>query len=338
MGGEVSLHRTLVALHGTRHALTRCDTPYTIDGVSVSQINTPDVLDVNADPAPIAEQLAELNADVVIGQNELSLPAVRAARQIGAVSVVNVHTPPRYGRAVRQAVIEADHAIYNTSNAARLWGEPNGMVLHPPVTPLPPKQRLSGKAYTLLSNLSNKGVTVALELAARMPDQRFIIVRSPAEVTHGLENFDQLAAALPNVEVHPRVAPGEVAERYLTQTRILLAPSRYETYGMSAIEAAGYGIPSVHVDTPDVREGIGTAAELIRPLNTDDAHAAIKRIEADYTAHSERALARAEHIAVRQTTELTAIADDIESLRTPTNAERRRRSTRITAATARWRR
>src|SRR5690606_22990517 len=121
------------------------------------------------------------------------------------------------------------------------------------------------QAYTVLSSLLNKGVETVLGLAERMPDREFIIVRSPAEATHGLPDLESRAARLPNVVLAPRVPPHEVAETYLSRTRILLVPSRYETYGMSALEAAAYGIPSVHVDTPDVREGIGDAVPLVNP-------------------------------------------------------------------------
>lgn len=308
MGGEVSLHRTLVALGGDVTVLTRTDAPYEIDGVKVFPIAVPDVLDVDADPVPLVTQLAEHGATVVVAQNELSLPTVRAARTLGIPSVVSVHTPPRYGAGVRQAVHEADAVVYNTQAAADEWGTPDPLVIHPPIGPLPPKPATPprGDAYLALSNLRNKGVKPVIDLARRVRRQRFIIVRSPAESTHGLPGFDQIAARLPNVEVAPRVAPDEVADVYLSQARILLVPSRYETYGMSTIEAAGYGIPTVHVDTPHVREGIGDAAWLIPPLSLPNLMRGVGEIEADYEAWSTKARARAERLAERQVVELAA--------------------------------
>jgi glycosyltransferase involved in cell wall biosynthesis len=302
LGGEVSLHRTLVAAGRPAIVLTQTEKPYELDGIHVKPIATGDVLNVNADPAPIIRQLAGVNATAVLAQNELSLPAVKAARELGIPSIVSVHTPPKYGRNILRAVQDATHRIYNTNASSVEWARP-GLVLHPP-TPFLPTAPTHGDAYTILSNLSNKGAAVVLDLAERMPGQRFIIVRSPAEATHGLPDFDDRAAALPNVEVAPRVAPDEVADRYLAQTRILLVPSKYETYGMSAIEAAGYGIPSVHVDTPHVREGIGDAAELIRPLSLNDTIRAVDAIEADYTRRSDLARARAAYLALRQDVEL----------------------------------
>jgi hypothetical protein len=333
MGGEVSLHRTMKAIREESYVLTKTDKPYTFEGISVRQINTANVLDINADPMPIAKQLQELNARVVIGQNELSLPGVLAAREIDATSIVNVHTPPRYGSGISAAMLQSDYAIYNTKAAAKAWGEPDAFVLHPPISPLPKNISNSGDAYTLLSSLTNKGVGVVIDLAKMYPNQRFIIVRSPAEPTHGLKNIEEIVAKIPNIELHPRVAPENV-DIYLKQTRILLVPSRYETYGMSAIEAAGYGIPSVHVDTPDVREGIGGAAILIRPLNLLDAQRGINQIEKYYNKFSEIARIRAEAIHDRQKIELEQFAHLIENIKKPDSTGSRKKA--ITLATRKY--
>jgi hypothetical protein len=318
MGGEVSLHRSMTAVKGERVVLTNTQAEYYIDGIRVTQINTPDVLDIKADPSPIARQLKDLNTRVVIAQNELSLPAVLAAQEANAVSVVSVHTPPKYGKTIRAGVCYADYAVYNTETSARQWGEPGALVLHPPISELPANTSTNGDAYTCLSSLRNKGVQVVLSLAEMHPDKRFIIVRSPAEPTHGIPDLEEQAARLPNVELHPRVDPKDV-HKYLKQTRVLLVPSMYETYGMSAIEAAGYGIPTVHVDTPHVREGIGDAAVLISPLSVSEAANGINLIENNYNSYSEKARARAEWIQDRQATELDKFSEFIKDIRRPQN-------------------
>jgi hypothetical protein len=176
MGGEVSLHRSMMALKGKRVVLTNTEAEYYIDGIQVTQINTPDVLNIKANPIPIAAQLKDLDAKVVIGQNELSLPGVLAANHIGAVSVVNIHTPPKYGRLIREAVVNADYAIYNTETSAKQWGEPRALVMHPPISDLPSNTSTNGDAYTVLSSLRNKGVETVLDLAKMYPNKRFIIV------------------------------------------------------------------------------------------------------------------------------------------------------------------
>ena len=318
MGGEVSLHRTISVLDNRKVVFTKTDEEYSFEGVEVKKIDTPDVLNIKASPMPIAKQLLEVDAKVVIGQNELSLPAVHAARAAGAISVVNVHTPPRFGRNIREALVYADYAIYNTQTAATQWGEPDALVVHPPISEIPSNTSTNGDAYTLLSSLRNKGVQVVLDLAKLYPDKRFIIVRSPAEPTHGLPDLEERAAELPNVELHPRVDPKDVY-KYFEQTRILLVPSMYETYGMSAIEAAGYGIPCVHVDTPHVREGIGEAAVLVSPLSVEETAMGIELIESNYKAYSEAARAKAEWLHARQAQELEKFAYFIASAQPPKN-------------------
>ncbi len=321
MGGEVSLHRTMIAAEGDKYVLTATEKPYLFEGINVSQIDAKNVLDINTDPTPIARQLKDLNASVVIGQNELSLAAVKSAHAVGAASIVNIHTPPRYGRALADAMYFTDYAVYNTRTAAEEWGEPNGLVVHPPISPLPEKTNTGGDAYTMLSSLINKGVEVVLALAAMYPDKRFIIVRSPAEPTHGLKNLEDRVSKLPNVELHPRVSPEEVY-KYLEQTRILLVPSRYETYGMSAIEAAGYGIPCVHVDTPHVREGIGDGAVLVPPMDVAATAAGIDLIEKNYDIYSLNARKRAEWLHVRQQIELERFADFVANAKKLTEKQR----------------
>lgn len=316
MGGEVSLHRSLVGIKEKVLVLTKTEEDYVFQGVRVRKIGMQNVLNIKADPRPIIDQLKDTHVRVIFAQNELSLPAVRAARVLDAISVIGVHTPPRFGRNIRDALRFADYAVYNTHVAAKEWGDPEGLVLHPPIHSLPNKISNNGDAYTLLSSLRNKGVTVMLELAARYPNKRFIIVRSPAESTHGIHDLEERAAKLPNVELHPRVEPEEV-HKYLKQTRILLVPSMYETYGMSAIEAAGYGIPSIHVDTPHVREGIGEAAVLIKPLDVEGAAKGIEAIENNYQEYSRNARLKAEWLWKRQQQELKAFHEFLSNVKKP---------------------
>ena len=325
MGGEVALHRAMTAVVGNRVVLTKTEKEYTFENILVKKINTKNVLDIYSDPLPIAKQLQAIGARVVIVQNELSLGCVLAAKILGIVSIVNVHTPPKYGRGIREAVVRADFAVYNTRTSAVQWGEPDAIVLHPPIPALPKEVKNKGDAYTCLSSLKNKGVEVMLSLAERYPDKRFIIVRSPAEATHGIPDLEERASRLPNVELHPRVDPKDVY-KYFEQTRILLVPSMYETYGMSAIEAAGYGIPSIHVDTPHVREGIGDAAVLIKPLSIEEAAIGIETIESDYITYSSRARERAEWLHARQGQEMQEFSAFISSVTKPYDRHLRQRA------------
>lgn len=313
MGGEVALHRLLEALPADRYdkvVLTNTQYPYNLGSSFVLKLNAPTTF---ADPSisgselasqllwnhspAIREQLATLKPDLVIVQNELSLATVEACNSLGVPSLISVHTPPKYGAGVREAVFGADYRIFNTQTSATEWGFPSSLVVHPAVSHLPTSYELpQGAHYTLLSSLGHKGVGVVAKVAAKLPDRQFLVVRSPATA---MERLD-LVEGVPNISVKPRVHPEEVPYHYFSKTRILLVPGRYETYGMSAIEAAGYGIPSVHVDTPHVREGIAHGANLVPPLSSSATLQAILEIEHEYADYSLRARVSAEELWGRQ--------------------------------------
>jgi hypothetical protein len=168
-------------------------------------------------------------------------------------------------------------------------------------------------ARTLTSSLLNKGADRVLALARRRQDQRFIIVESPAHLTHGDPLFWEQAGRLDNVEVWPRLHPFEMNALW-AQTRVLLVPSRYETYGMAALEAAWHGIPSVHVDTTHVREGIGTGARLIKTTKLDELDHALTEVEIEYDLWSDRAYDRVKSLAQRESDELARFVAGVAAL------------------------
>src|SRR5690606_28792469 len=100
-------------------------------------------------------------------------------------------------------------------------------------------------------------------------------------------------------------------------------PSRYETYGMSAVEAAWHGIPSAHVDTPHVREGIGPAARLLRKHSVEELAQAVQEIEEHYSSWSLAARVRADKIWDREQQELGRFADNVAELIDSPRAARR---------------
>lgn len=301
LGGEVALHRSLVPLSARVLAIRGADEPYEYDGVQVAPLTVEP-----SSASAVAARLAEVGADRVIVQAVVREADawVAASRANGAPSISCVHVPPRHGVLFRRQVVDSDVVVYNTEASRREWGDPSGLVLHPIAPPLP--EPAQGDAYTMLSDLGLKGVALVADLARAMPDQRFIVVRSHAVELSEAHRLD----GLPNVQLLDRRDPLEVAGIF-AQTRVLLVLSRYETYGMSAVEAAGYGIPSVHVDTPHTREGVGTAAALVPqwrgapgPRNLAAARAALGQIESNYARWSDGARARAEWLDARQRDEI----------------------------------
>ena len=307
MGGETSTHRTLRAVPGSV-VFTKTLEEYTYDGVSVRPAT-------GTSRQSIMEDAKAAGASVLFGHSTLAVETIRAARRMGLPSILAVHAPPRFGGDLRAARHAASVRLYNTEVARRDWRDVKGWVLHPPVGV--PRDFVEGPrdAHTLTSSLVNKGAGRVLELAKRRYDQRFIIVESPAHSTHGDEKFWEQADKLENVEIWPRLHPDEMHLLW-AETRVLLVPSRYETYGMAAMEAAWYRIPSVHVDTAHVREGIGTAARLLRSTTLEELDQAVTEVELEYDAWAERAANRAVALSEREAEELARFAAGVATLMT----------------------
>jgi Glycosyl transferases group 1 len=308
MGGEMATHRTLRAVPGSVVFTTVLE-DYHLDGVSVRPATGVSVQCIKDDAESV-------EASALFGHSTLSDETIRAARKMHLPSILAVHAPPRFGRDLRRAWSSATVRLYNTEAARKEWRDPKGWLLHPPIGEpfeIPEGPR---NARTLTSSLVNKGAARVLELAKRRHDQRFIIVESPAHPTHGDPAFWEEAEKLDNVEVWPRLHPDEM-NRLWAETRVLLVPSRYETYGMAAVEAAWYGIPSVHVDTPHVREGIGTAARLIKSTSLDELDHALTEVELEHDVWSERAYDRVNSLAWREVEELERFAAGVAALTTP---------------------
>lgn len=306
MGGEVSTHRTLREVPGSV-VFTECDEEYELDGVRVLPRSGTRYADIVRDAASV-------EATVLYAHSSMSTHTVQAAKGLDLPSILAVHAPQKYGTDLRRAWKRATARLYNTSAARRDWNDPEGWLLHPPMGSSPAVHPNSPHdAWTLTSSLMNKGVTETLVLAKRWPDQRFIIVESPAHTTHGSPEFWDMADVLPNVEVWSRMHPDSM-HRLWAETRVLLVPSRYETYGLSAVEAASYGIPAVHVDTIHVREGIGDAARLIGVRDVGELEQAVLEVEGNYDVWSHRARVRSEELAVREQRELQRFAAQVAAL------------------------
>lgn len=121
--------------------------------------------------------------------------------------------------------------------------------------------------YITLINLDeNKGGKILARIAAALPDKKFLAVKGsysePASIGQWL-NQPSNVTIIPN---NP-----DILSVY-KQTRILIMPSRYESWGMTATEAMCNGIPVICTPTPGLRENCGEAGIFINergPIETD---------------------------------------------------------------------
>jgi glycosyltransferase involved in cell wall biosynthesis len=150
--------------------------------------------------------------------------------------------------------------IYNTNAMAKMLNYPNrSIVLHPPIDYR--KWDFKGKpeqgVYITLVNLNaNKGVKLFIEIAKAMPERMFLGVGGSYDAQHRVE--------LPNLVYMDNTTD---MESVYIKTRVLLCPSKYESYGMVATEGMCNGIPIIFNRTFGLDENIGKAGIGLKDLN-----------------------------------------------------------------------
>lgn len=164
---------------------------------------------------------------------------------------------------------------------------PWGVTVHPPVA-VADYQTTPGDRITLINLTDEKGAKVFYALAERMPRRKFLGVIGG----YG----DQIVREdLPNVEIVPHTPGDRMAKDVYARTKLLLAPSVYESYGRVAVEAMCSGIPVIAHPTPGLMESLGEAGTFCDRDDLDAWQAAIKRLTAPavYRQASKAATARA---------------------------------------------
>lgn len=183
------------------------------------------------------------------------------------------------------------------------------LVLPPPVDPA--RYRTApGELVTLNGTTAAKGADVLAAVAERMPERRFLAVRTP---------WHEEVPLPPNVEVIDRTEPRAVYAR----TRALLMPSAVESWGRVGVEAMVSGIPVLAAPLPGIREALGEAAVYLPREDPEAWVAALRRLEEPgaYTAAADRA--RAHTSGLDYTADLAAFERACLDLVHPTARRRR---------------
>lgn len=260
-GGETALHGMLAHLAAKGHEVDvataaapgRPDgAPVVIDGVYVwPETEAPRLLD---------------HADVLIGHLLWTKRVVQASAR-GQVPLVylfhNTMTVEAWGLRgtdVTGCVYNAEWVRQHTLSRHRGWGDVPSTIVRPPVRAarfeLPDDvvaRRAADGCVTLVNPNPDKGAHVFYGLAEDRPRDRFLAVAG---------GYGQ--------QVHPRQPQhrnvawqhqtSDMAGDVYARTRVLLMPSRYESWGMVAVEAFCSGIPVVAHPTPGLTEALGDAA------------------------------------------------------------------------------
>jgi glycosyltransferase involved in cell wall biosynthesis len=278
-GAEMMLHEILTDLQARGHEThVVCDASSTdeFDGVPVTARNN-----LNTHQR---DTLVDW-ADIVVTHLDRTRDAITTvARRRPIVHLVHNDRQLRFHR-VRPN--DAQLVVANSQWIAKAirWPGPS-IVVRPPVHPdRHHVDRPAAQACTLVNLSQAKGADTFWALAHAMPDQQFLGVV-------GGYGKQEIPATVPdNVTVIPH---GPDMRAVYRQTRILLAPSAYESWGRVGIEAAASGIPTIAHPTPGLLESLRGAGTFV---DRDDitGWASEIRTLADpdiYAARSRQALAR----------------------------------------------
>lgn len=293
-GAEVMAHQMLRELarqgHEAHVLLSEVDPdftePYELEGVHVHPYRG------KADP--IEWITGDRRPDVILSHLQNTDRAVILGRMHRVPIAVLVHNDFIQTRnEVRGS--DASLVIYNTEwmRDAFESTQPDlsrGVVVRPPVDP-DEYRTTPGDCITLINLTIDKGAEVFYAMAERFPRRKFLAVV-------GGYGEQIIRTDLPNVELVEHCASTEVREKVYARTKILLVPSRYESYGRVAAEATCSGIPVIAAPTDGLIECLGEAGTYVPKADIDGWERELRRLltPKGWAAASKKAKERIPHL------------------------------------------
>lgn len=241
-GAETTLHdilRYLVLEGWEAHVvvLDQKEDEYVHEGVQVH---------VSANRKKVLEYIGI--SDVTISHLEHSKRTHLVSQRWGKPSVHLVHnTHPL----TKQWAASADALIFNTTWVSEHknfadFTQPWTVAL-PAVDPSRYKTS-RGKSVTLINLWPDKGAEIFYKMAEEFPEVPFLGVIGG----YG----EQVIRDLPNVTIMEHTSD---MKKVYGETKVLLMPSKYESYGRVGVEAMASGIPVIAHPTEGLRESLGDA-------------------------------------------------------------------------------
>lgn len=235
-------------------------------------------------------------------------PGARVCRDLAHefphAALVSVYHNERYDIEDIRA-LRADLEVVNTNWCAEALDLPASIVVHPPLIPSRHLVEQTGDAVTLINLQPNKGVGVFRALATQLGGEyRFLGVKG----THGPQEPVACAEIMETTQ--------DMREVW-SQTRVLLVPSGYESFGMVAAEACVSGIPVMASPTPGLVENLGHAGIFLPPEQPEYWESTLLRLLTDaelYREYSDRARLRATELAAQTERELAVFVDRMREL------------------------
>jgi glycosyltransferase involved in cell wall biosynthesis len=175
-----------------------------------------------------------------------------------------------------------DLAVFNTNWVAndmtQFWSG-DYVFVHPMINPDQfPWKRSKGEYITLVNlweghpsrngvKTDGKGTSTFYEMAKRFPNEKFL------GVIGGYGEQD-IRTDVPNVTIAEHT--NDIAKDVYANSKLILMPSRYESFGRVAVEAALSGVPSVVSSTQGLAEAFGDSGVYATPDAYDEWESQIK--------------------------------------------------------------
>lgn len=178
------------------------------------------------------------------------------------------------------------------------------MVIYPPVNP-DDYETDHGKCVTLVNLWEDKGSEIFYEMAKRFPNVPFLGVKGG----YGA----QVIRELPNVTIMDHT---DNMRSVYSQSKIMLMPSKYESFGRVGVEAAASGIPTIAHPTPGLLESLGDSGTFADREDLDAWEEALRDLlkPVKYGRATKTAKARSKELAKKREEQLDTMEFFLEEL------------------------
>lgn len=245
---------------------------------------------VTAADIPENETIRRLgpDVDVVVGYS-ISRPAwrqvLRHARTCGLPTVLYLREDESLGHLDRPDA--ADRVVANAEvHAERGRAKGYDVVMIPSIIDRERCRTETSRSTVLLVNpITEYGLDVALALAGRMPDIRFVLQESWPLSDEAESSLARACHRLSNLEL--RRFTSDIAEVY-RDAKVLLVPYHDDNRPRVVAEAHANGIPVLGVNRPGIAEVVGDGGLLVDPADPVDTwERELRRVWSDAAVYDE---------------------------------------------------
>ncbi|MEM9449554.1 MAG: glycosyltransferase [Cyanobacteria bacterium P01_E01_bin.6] len=235
------------------------------------------------------QRLNDYQPDTVIGYTSSSCPLLNYAAQKGFPSFYFVRelSSIESGQRIPDQIHAIANSPFTASKAKSASNNQVGVVL--PFIDLKHYQvaNRDRRYITFINPVPEKGVELAIEVARRLPNERFLFVKGKwtRYNRNRQETFLKEAYTLPNVDV---ISHQKDMRSIYKMTDILLVPSQFvETFGRVIVEAQVNRIPVIAAQIGGIPYALGDGGILVDPIDQAEGYVnAIQHLRRDESTYN----------------------------------------------------